>query len=123
MQLPLDAFALNSLAAASSRAAIVDTPGLFVGIKTFEPGEVFANHFHEGYDEYFVGLEGEITIWQARSGRFSLAAGTSLLCVRGMHHYLENETGEPARLAFVKVPPIDGDTIWVDWTPPAAVGE
>lgn len=118
MELPLDAQALASLADESSRAAIVDSPDLFFGIKTFQPGEVFANHYHEGYDEFFVGLVGTITIWQGRSSRFELSPGSSLLCRRGSHHCLVNEGPTDARLVFVKVPQVDDDTIWVDWTPP-----
>lgn len=123
VELPLDAQALASLAEASSRVAIVDSADLFFGIKTFEPGEVFANHYHDGYDEFFVGLEGTISIWQGRSSRFDLSPGTSLLCRRGSHHMLVNEGSSAARLAFVKVPQVADDTIWVDWTPPTREGD
>lgn len=98
-------------------AAIVESPGVFVGIKRFESGEVFPNHFHEGYDEFFTVLTGEIVVWQARATPVTLRPGSTLLCPRGMHHMLVNRTTEPAALLFVKAPLIADDTVWVDWSP------
>lgn len=123
METPLNEMDLRSLAETASRVGIVDAPDVYVGIKTFEPGEVFENHYHDGYDEFFVGLVGSITIWQGRSSRFELVPGTSLLCRRGSQHCLVNEGSQPARLAFVKVPQVADDTIWVEWTPPSRKGE
>lgn len=120
--LPLDSAAL--LAAAGNAAVsggptvLVDTPELFVGMKTYEPGEVFGNHFHEGYDEFFATLEGTITVWHGRSSHVELTVGTTLLCRRGSHHYLANTTDRPARLLFAKIPMVQDDTVWVDWNPP-----
>lgn len=99
------------------RVAVVDSPATYVGIKRFGPGEVFPNHFHEHYDEFFATLTGEIAIWQGRATRVTLRAGASLLVPRGAHHMLVNETAEPATLMFVKVPLVEDDTTWVEWTP------
>ena len=118
--LPIGTNALTELillADGGGKTVLLDTPSIFVGLKTFEPGEVFANHFHEGHDEFFVGLEGTVSVWRGRSSRSELTKGTSLLCRRGTHHYLVNETPMPARILFAKVPMIQDDTIWVDWMP------
>lgn len=117
--LPLALETLAGPAAAGDKTILIDSPELFVGLKTYEPGEVFANHFHHGYDEFFAGLAGTVTVWQGRSSRFELTAGTSLLSRRGTHHYLVNNTDEPARILFAKVPMVADDVTWVDWTPPA----
>ncbi|WP_430296905.1 cupin domain-containing protein [Sinomonas sp. B1-1] len=101
----------------ADRAALIESSQLFVGVKEFAPGEVFANHYHEGYDEFFAGLSGSLTLWTGRAQRVELTEGTSLLCRRGIHHYIVNETGEPARVLFAKVPLITDDTTWVDWSP------
>lgn len=119
---PLQAQALLALAEAAAasggKSVLIDTPDLFVGMKTYGPGEVFANHYHEGYDEFFAGLAGSVTVWQGRSSRSELSAGTSLLCRRGSHHLLVNTTNRPARILFAKIPMIQDDTVWVDWQPP-----
>ncbi|TAP39569.1 cupin domain-containing protein [Arthrobacter sp. S39] len=118
--LPIRTDALTELALLADgggKTVLLDTPSIFVGIKTFEPGEVFANHFHEAYDEFFAGLEGTVTVWRGRSSRSDLSQGTSLLCRRGTHHYLLNETQLPARILFAKVPMVQDDTVWVDWVP------
>ena len=123
MELPVAAASGPELASlllrGAERATIIDSPAAFVGVKHFEPGEVFANHFHEGYDEFFATLEGSITIWQGRSVRTELAAGGSLLCRRGTHHYLINESVRPAKLLFTKIPLVADDTVFVDWAPEA----
>jgi quercetin dioxygenase-like cupin family protein len=101
----------------AERVTLIDSPALFVGIKRFQPGEVFANHYHDGYDEFFATLTGELSIWVARSSKVSLPAGGSLLCPRGVQHRLANEGTAPAALLFAKVPLIADDTIPVDWSP------
>ncbi|MDF2443906.1 MAG: hypothetical protein JWR01_2109 [Subtercola sp.] len=117
--LPLSGEDLLRLARIDDRVVVVDTPEVFIGVKTFQPGEVFANHFHEGYDEFFACLEGTVTVWTGRSARVELQAGSTLLCPRGSHHRLENRTDLVARTLYVKTPPTESDTIWVDWSPAA----
>lgn len=109
--------ALLAAAGATDKVILVDSPEIFVGIKSYEPGEVFANHFHDGYDEFFAGLTGTVTVWQGRSRKSELAAGTSLLCPRGTHHYLVNDTDQPAQILFAKVPMKADDVTWVPWEP------
>lgn len=90
-----------------------------IGIKRFEPGEAFENHYHQGYDEIFVGLSGTITIWQGRALASKLIPGTSLVCHRGSHHALVNTSSEPAVLMFIKTGGVtEDDTVWVHWDTP-----
>jgi quercetin dioxygenase-like cupin family protein len=102
------------------RVTLVDSPAVFAGIKSFEPGEVFGNHYHEGYDEFFAVVSGELVVWQGRATRVVLRAGSSLLCARGSHHMLVNESESRATLMYVKVPLVADDTHWVEWTPSAS---
>ena len=75
ISLPIDSTALLAAAAGTAesggKSVLVATPQIFVGMKTFQPGEVFGNHFHQGYDEFFAGLEGVVTIWQGCSSRIT----------------------------------------------------
>lgn len=103
-----------------TQAGVIECPTLFVGVKRFEPGEVFANHFHDGYDEFFAVLTGEIVVWQGRATRVTLRPGSTLLCPRGQHHMLVNETDSPASLLYVKSPLVADDTQWVEWSPDGA---
>lgn len=98
----------------ADRAALIEAPEVFAGVKRFQPGEVFRNHFHEAYDEYFVCLTGRITLWQGRALVSELTPGASVLCMRGSHHALVNTTDEPATILFVKAGTISAeDTHWV----------
>ena len=115
--LPLTMQTLSGIPDGEDRLVIVETPDVFVGVKLFQPGEVFPNHFHDGYDEIFMGLEGVITIWQGRNLRVEIGPGSSVTCQRGSHHYLANETSQPVKVLFAKVPLIADDTHWVPWAP------
>ncbi|MET2010742.1 cupin domain-containing protein [Microbacterium chocolatum] len=110
---------VHRVLAGRERAALVDSPACFVGIKAFAPGEVFENHLHEHYDEFLAVLTGEVVVWQGRASRTALAAGTSILCPRGAHHRVSNERDEPASVLYVKTPYVADDTQWVEWTPEA----
>ena len=99
------------------RSLVIDSGAVFVGFKKFQPGEVFGNHYHDAYDEFFVVVEGQMTIWRGRSTKTVLNAGSTLLCDRGSHHYLVNATATIATILYVKSSPTADDTIWVDWSP------
>lgn len=101
------------------RATLIDSPACFAGIKAFAPGEIFENHFHEHYDEFFAVLKGEVVVWQGRATRTVLGPGSTLLCPRGAHHRLANEHDVPAALLYVKSPFVVDDTHWVEWSPGA----
>ena len=111
--LPASAELARILLNGEDRAILVETPELLVGVKRFEAGEVFRNHFHENYDEYFVGLTGEETVWQGRALSTQLVPGASILCMRGSHHALVNTSTGPATVLFVKAGVIAVDTTWV----------
>lgn len=114
--LPMDDTAIQAALSEADRALLVSGEYAVVGIKEFAPGEVFANHYHESYDELFVGLSGEISIWVGRATEHVLRPGSTVSCIRGSHHRLENMGTAPARLMFVKSSPAD-DTVWVSWDP------
>jgi quercetin dioxygenase-like cupin family protein len=102
---------------ARERSALIDSPACFAGLKAFAPGEVFENHFHEHYDEFFAVITGEVVVWQGRASHTVLRAGSTLLCPRGSHHRLANERDVPATLLYVKAPYVADDTHWVPWAP------
>lgn len=122
LTLPLSRHALTEIPDGSDRLVVIETPDTFVGVKVFAPGEVFPNHFHDGYDEIFIGLEGVITIWQGRNTRVDIGPGSAVLCPRGSHHYLTNGSDHPVKVLFAKVPLIADDTHWVEWTPDSIDG-
>lgn len=101
----------------STATPFVESPELTVAVKTFEPGEVFSNHYHNYYDEFFAAIAGTVTIWLDRSRRIDLAAGSTLLCTRNTQHYLVNDGATAARILVVKVPRVTSDVVWVDWSP------
>jgi quercetin dioxygenase-like cupin family protein len=96
---------------------LVDTPEVLVRVKLFTPGETFGNHYHEGFDEIFVGLDGHLTVWLNESDRVTLTSGVSMTCIRGDRHLLVNESAEPATILVVKAPNLASDTTWVEWAP------
>jgi quercetin dioxygenase-like cupin family protein len=116
-ELPLSLEAITAIPDGADRLVLIESDEVFVGVKLFKPGEVFANHYHEGYDEIFMGIEGVVTVWQGRSVRVEVRPGSSLSCMRGSHHYLVNETNSTAKILYAKVPMVTDDTHWVDWTP------
>jgi quercetin dioxygenase-like cupin family protein len=115
--LPLSLESITAIPSGEDRLVLIESDEVFVGVKLFQPGEVFANHYHEGYDEIFMGIEGVVTVWQGRSLKVDVGPGSSLSCMRGSHHYLVNETSLPAKILYAKVPMVADDTHWVDWTP------
>lgn len=117
IELPLSLKDISAIPAGTDRLVLIESDEVFVGVKLFQPGEVFANHFHNGYDEIFMGIEGTVTIWQGRALKVEVGPGSSLACMRGSQHYLVNETSEPAKVLFAKVPLVADDTHWVEWSP------
>ncbi|MBV6760224.1 cupin domain-containing protein [Rhodococcus opacus] len=106
-----------AIPAGDDRGLLIDSAALLTGVKLYQPGEEFANHYHEGYDEFFAVIEGEITVWTGRNTKTVLPQGGTLLCPRGEQHYLRNETTGVTRLLYTKVPNVPDDSIAVDWTP------
>lgn len=117
VRLPLSLEAISAIPEGLDRLVLVESDEVFVGVKQFQPGEVFANHFHKGYDEIFMGIEGVVTIWQGRTLKVEVGPGSSLSCMRGSQHYLVNETSLPAKVLYAKVPMVADDTHWVEWSP------
>ena len=121
MREPISATDLDQLIARTTGAGVsvtvVDSPPVLIAMKTFRPGEVFPNHFHEHHDEFFAGITGEVVVWQNRQNRLLLRAGETALCARGSHHMLVNESTEDATVLYVKTPQVPDDTSWVGWAP------
>lgn len=64
---------------------------------TLPPGVVGARpHVHEGHDEYFYVLEGELTLHNG-DGEVTVGAGHLLSALRGTPHGFRNATTRPVR--------------------------
>jgi quercetin dioxygenase-like cupin family protein len=89
-----------------------------IGSRTFAPGEKFASHYHELCEEIFIGIRGEIVIeLRNPAGKaFTLVAGDKLAVRRGTVHALANRSGHICEIAYLKVPFISDDVIWLGAT-------
>jgi mannose-6-phosphate isomerase-like protein (cupin superfamily) len=60
-------------------------------------------HVHEGEDDAFYVLEGELT-FEGDDGPVTAPAGTFVLAPAGVSHAFHNRTGEPVRLLNIHAP-------------------
>jgi mannose-6-phosphate isomerase-like protein (cupin superfamily) len=84
-------------------ARTVDTPRFTFGIIDIKPGREVEAHIHEGEDDAFYILEGELTFFfgdeEATAG-----PGTFVLAPAGLEHGFRNETAEPVRMLNIHAP-------------------
>jgi quercetin dioxygenase-like cupin family protein len=87
-------------------------PEFGLGSKSMAPGEVFALHRHDVSDELFIGVEGIVTVIVGDEER-ELQRGMKIAIARGTVHGLVNRTDEVAEIAFVRIPYLADDLVWV----------
>jgi quercetin dioxygenase-like cupin family protein len=84
-------------------ARTVDTPRFNLGIIHFAPGRELEAHVHEGEDDSFYILDGELTF--LLSGEEVRApAGTFVLIPPGVEHGFRNNTDSVVRILNVHAP-------------------
>ena len=84
-------------------ARTVDTPRFNLGIIHFAPGRELEAHVHEGEDDSFYILDGELTF--VLSGEEVRApAGTFVLIPPGVEHGFRNDTDDVVRILNVHAP-------------------
>ena|SRR5829696_6386041 len=81
-----------------------ETPRFNLSIVTLAPQRDGPElHAHEGEDDSFYVLEGELTIHD-EDGEFSAPAGTFVLVPPGVAHTFSNRTSAPVRILNVHAP-------------------
>ena len=81
-----------------------DTPRLNVCTILLDPhSKGVPAHVHEGEDDAFYVLEGELT-FEGAEGPVTAPAGTFVLAPPGVLHGFHNRTGEPVRLLNIHAP-------------------
>ena len=87
-----------------------------IGWRTFRSGELFPAHLHEHFEEVFIGMSGSLIV-VIDDVEHVLGAGDRIVAERRHVHSLRNDGNESAQICYLKVPFIDGDTVWVDAAP------
>jgi mannose-6-phosphate isomerase-like protein (cupin superfamily) len=84
-------------------ARTADTPRFNFGIIEIAPGRVLEEHIHDGEDDAFYILEGEMTF---TFGEETAAAppGTFVLVPPGVQHGFRNDTDAPVRMLNIHAP-------------------
>lgn len=84
-----------------------------IGSRTFAAGEQFPAHYHEHFEEIFVAVRGVICV-VVEGTRHDLLPGDKIVVQRGSVHSLVNSGHSPAEIAYLKIPFVDNDTVWVE---------
>jgi quercetin dioxygenase-like cupin family protein len=84
-------------------ARTTDTPRVNIGIIEIAPGRVIEAHVHEGEDDAFYMLAGELTFFFAEEEAVA-GPGTFVLAPAGIEHGFRNDRDEPARMLNVHAP-------------------
>ena len=81
-----------------------DTPRFNLSIITLQPHRDGPEmHSHEGEDDSFYVLDGELTI-HGEEGELAAPTGTFVLVPPGVPHTFSNRTAEPVRILNVHAP-------------------
>ena len=80
-----------------------DTPRFTFGIIEIAPGRVLESHVHDGEDDAFYILEGEMT-FVVGSERVAAPPGTFVLVPPGVEHGFANEQDVPVRMLNIHAP-------------------
>ena len=84
-------------------ARTADTPRFTLGIIDFAPGRELEAHVHDGEDDAFYILEGELTFMLGED-RVKAPEGTFVLIPPGVEHGFRNDTERPVRILNVHAP-------------------
>jgi mannose-6-phosphate isomerase-like protein (cupin superfamily) len=84
-------------------ARTADTPRFTFGIIDFGPGRELEAHVHDGEDDAFYILEGELT-FVLGGDEVTAPAGTFVLVPPGAEHGFRNETERPVRILNIHAP-------------------
>src|SRR3712207_4772099 len=78
-------------------ARTADTPRFTFGIIEMAPGRLLDTHRHQGEDDAFYILEGEMTCVLG-SDRVTAGPGTFILVPPGVEHGFRSDSGEAVRM-------------------------
>ena len=84
-------------------ARTADTPRFTFGIIDFAPGRELEAHVHDGEDDAFYILEGELTFMLGED-RVNARRGTFVLIPPGVEHGFRNDTDQPVRILNIHAP-------------------
>lgn len=86
------------------------------GLVLLLPGEDFQAHYHQGVEEAFFTLEGEVHLY-VDGDLFVNGPGDYCRVDPGESHYVINKGSVPWKAVFVKAPYEPKDKIDVEWRP------
>src|SRR3712207_1493157 len=84
-------------------ARTADTPRFNLGIIEIAPGRDIEPHVHDGEDDAFYVLEGEMT-FVVDGERVTAPPGTFVLVPPGIEHAFRNDGARPVRMLNVHAP-------------------
>jgi len=84
-------------------ARTADTPRFTFGIIDFAPGRELETHVHDGEDDAFYMLEGQLTFMLGED-RVEAPAGTFVLIPPGVEHGFRNDTDDAVRILNIHAP-------------------
>jgi mannose-6-phosphate isomerase-like protein (cupin superfamily) len=84
-------------------ARTVDTPRFTFGIIEIAPGRVLESHVHDGEDDAFYIVEGEMTFTFGAS-EVAAPPGTFVLAPSGVEHGFRNDGEAPVRMLNIHAP-------------------
>jgi quercetin dioxygenase-like cupin family protein len=84
-------------------ARTADTPRFTFGIIDFAPGRELEAHAHDGEDDAFYILEGELT-FVLGDEEVTAPQGTFVLVPPGVEHGFRNDTETPIRILNIHAP-------------------
>jgi quercetin dioxygenase-like cupin family protein len=84
-------------------ARSADTPRFTFGIIDFAAGRELESHVHDGEDDAFYILEGELT-FVLGGAEVTAPPGTFVLVPPGVEHGFRNDTEQPVRILNIHAP-------------------
>jgi mannose-6-phosphate isomerase-like protein (cupin superfamily) len=84
-------------------ARTADTPRFTFGIIEIAPGRVLEEHVHDGEDDAFYIVEGEMT-FTVRGEDVAAPPGTFVLVPPGVEHGFRNDGATPVRMFNIHAP-------------------
>jgi mannose-6-phosphate isomerase-like protein (cupin superfamily) len=80
-----------------------DTPRFTFGIIEIAPGRVLEEHVHDGEDDAFYIVEGEMT-FTSEGEEIAAPPGTFVLMPEGVEHGFRNDGSVPVRMLNIHAP-------------------